>query len=63
MRLANDQEEGHVSPGKLGKLKPVVSLLKRTNEEYETWNMLDTELAVNVASLPIMYNMKLMNLW
>ena len=40
VRLHDNQVESHVSPGELGELKLVVTLLERTNEEDEAWNML-----------------------
>lgn len=35
--LADDEEEGHVRPGKLGELELVVTLLQREDEEDEAW--------------------------
>lgn len=35
MCLDDNQVEGHVSPGELGELKAVVTLLKRADEEYK----------------------------
>lgn len=40
VRLHDNQVESHVSPGELGELELVVTLLERTNEEDEAWDML-----------------------
>ncbi len=37
VRLADDEEEGHVGPGELGELELVVTLLQREDEEDEAW--------------------------
>lgn len=37
MGLSHNQEQSHVSPGKLGELEPVVTLLQREDEENEAW--------------------------
>jgi hypothetical protein len=40
VRLHDNQVESHVSPGELGELELVVTLLERSNEEHEAWDML-----------------------
>lgn len=40
VRLHDDQVKSHVGPSELGELELVVTLLKRANEEDETWKML-----------------------
>jgi hypothetical protein len=36
--LSDNEEEGHVCPGKLGKLELVVALLKGEDEEDKAWD-------------------------
>jgi hypothetical protein len=37
VRLDDDEEEGHVSPGKLRELELEVARLERTDEKDEAW--------------------------
>ena len=46
MGLYDDQVEGHMRPGELGKLKAVMTFLKRTNKEHEPWKGVSRVLSI-----------------
>jgi hypothetical protein len=54
VRLANDEEESHVGPGKLGELKLVVALLQREDEEDEAWYSQSLCWVVEELNVPMM---------